>query len=81
MHKPRRFNLPLETLLEANKCTKNHACLIEQEYQLCGIKITTEHHARMVCGKQSDCPYTTRLGDNMLCTCPVRHAIFRKYGL
>jgi hypothetical protein len=81
MHKPKRFNIPLETLLEAKKCTKHHACLTDETYQLCGIKITTEHHARMVCGKDSDCPYSSSMGDKIVCTCPVRHAIYRKYGL
>ncbi len=84
MHQPRRFNIPYETLLEAKKCVKKHACLKEESYQLCGIKITTEHHARMVCGKNPDrqeCPYTTQLGNNAVCACPVRHAIFRKYDV
>lgn len=81
MHKPKRFNIPLETLLEAKKCTKHHACLTDDAYQLCGIKITTEHHSRMVCGKDNDCPYGSKLGDRIVCTCPVRHAIYRKYGV
>ena len=81
MSKIRRFNLPLETLQEAKKCNKGQACLTQQDYQLCGIKITTEHHARMVCGKESLCPYSTQLGDKIVCTCPVRHAIYRKYGV
>jgi hypothetical protein len=81
MSKPRRFNIPLETLLEAKKCNKGHACLTEEHYHLCGIKITTEYHSRMVCGKGSDCPYSTHLGDKIVCTCPVRHAIYRKYGV
>ena len=48
MPEKRRYYLPLETLLEAKKCTKSHACLTDESYQLCGIKITTEHHSRMV---------------------------------
>jgi hypothetical protein len=80
MHRPNRFNIPLEILKEAKRCTKHHACLTDEDYQLCGIRITTEHHARMVCGKGSDCPYSSRLGDKIVCTCPVRHAIYRKYG-
>jgi hypothetical protein len=81
MHKPHRFNLPFETLLEAKKCTQGHACLTDEDYKLCGIKITTESHSRMVCGKESDCPYSTHLGNKIVCTCPVRHAIYRKYGI
>jgi hypothetical protein len=81
MHKPKRFNIPLETLLEAKKCSKHHACLTEIDYQLCGITITTERHARMVCGKGADCPYSSHMGSQIVCTCPVRHAIYRKYGV
>jgi hypothetical protein len=80
MDKKQRFNIPLETLLEAKKCTKQHACLTDRDYNLCGIKLSTEHHARMVCGKGSECPYSSELGDKIVCTCPVRHAIFMKYG-
>lgn len=75
-----RFNIPFETVLDTKKCTKGHACLIEEDYQLCCIKVTSELHARMVCGKDTHCPYNSRLGDHIVCTCPVRHAIFRKYG-
>lgn len=81
MSKPPRFNIPREFIQEASKCTKGHACLTDREYQLCGIRITTEHHARMVCGKDSACPYSSKMGDKLVCTCPVRHAIYRKYDL
>lgn len=81
MHKPPRFNIPREIIQEAKKCTKGHACLTDNDYHLCGIRITTENHARMVCGKDSDCPYSSQMGDKHVCTCPVRHAIYRKYGL
>lgn len=81
MPQPKRFNIPLETLLDAKKCTKHHACLTDHDYRLCGIRITTENHARMICGKGAECPYSSSLGDKTVCTCPVRHAIFRKYGV
>jgi hypothetical protein len=81
MHSPRRYNIPLEILLEAKKCTKHHACLTDHEYKLCGIKITTENTSRMICGKGSECPYSSHLGEEIVCTCPVRHAIHSKYGI
>lgn len=81
MDQPTRFNIPLSILLEAKKCNKAHACLTDEAYHLCGIRITAEHHARMVCGKKTSCPYSTRLGDRVVCSCPVRHAIYRKYGV
>jgi hypothetical protein len=81
MRKPPRFNVPREFIQEANKCTKGHACLTDSENHLCSIRITTESHARMVCGKESDCPYSSKMGDKFVCTCPVRHAIYRKYNL
>ncbi|MCU7916983.1 MAG: hypothetical protein KZQ95_01335 [Candidatus Thiodiazotropha sp. (ex Epidulcina cf. delphinae)] len=80
-NKPRRFNIPLETLLEAKKCTKHHACLTDSEYELCGIRITVENQARMVCDKGADCSYRFRLGNEIVCTCPVRHAIHSKYNI
>jgi hypothetical protein len=81
MQTKKRFNIPLEVLLEAKKCTKQHACLTDDEYQLCGIRITTENHARMVCGKGTECPYSSQLGNQIVCTCPVRHAIHSKYNM
>jgi hypothetical protein len=81
MHKPKQFHIPLEMLLEAQKCNKHHACLTSEDYQLCGIRITTENHARMVCGTNNDCPYSSPIGNQIVCTCPVRHAIHRKYGI
>jgi hypothetical protein len=81
MSKIQRFNIPHETLLEAKKCTTGHACLAQEDYQLCDIRITTERQARMLCGKESDCPYSTRLGNKSVCACPVRHAIYSKYGV
>ncbi len=81
--RPGRLNIPFETLLEAKKCTKHHACLNDTGYQLCGIRLTTETTTRMVCGKGKGkgCPYSSRLGKEVVCTCPVRHAIHRKYGI
>lgn len=80
MHNPKRYNIPQQTLHEAEKCIKRHACLAQHDYQLCGIKISIERHARMVCGMQNDCPYSSRIGSQFVCTCPVRHAIYLKYG-
>jgi hypothetical protein len=81
MEKKQRYNIPLETLMEAKKCSKHHACLTDEAYQLCGIKLSSEHHARLVCGRGADCPYSSSLGNKVVCTCPVRHEIFRKYGV
>jgi hypothetical protein len=81
MHKHKRYNIPLEILLEAKKCNKQHACLTDSEYNLCGIRITTEITSRMICGKNSECPYSSHLGKEIVCTCPVRHAIHSKYGI
>ncbi|MEW8507927.1 MAG: hypothetical protein AB2598_14605 [Candidatus Thiodiazotropha sp.] len=81
MHSPRRFNIPLEILLEAKKCTKHHACLTDRQYKLCGIRLTSENTSRMVCGKDGNCPYSSQLGKELVCTCPVRHAIHSKYGV
>jgi len=80
MQGKRQFIIPVETLKEADKCSKYHACLTQNEYQLCGITISTEHRARMVCGYEADCAYSSRIGNQFVCTCPVRHSIYRKYG-
>jgi hypothetical protein len=81
MHNPPRFNISPEIVQEARKCTKGHACLSDPDYELCGIRITTGYHARMICGKGANCPYSSEMGDKFVCTCPVRHAIYRKYSL
>ncbi|MEJ2619225.1 MAG: hypothetical protein P8163_02965 [Candidatus Thiodiazotropha sp.] len=81
MQTKKQFSIPLEVLLEAKKCDKQHACLTDDDYQLCGIRITTEKYARMVCGKGTECPYSSKLGNQIVCTCPVRHAIHSKYNM
>lgn len=80
MHHPKRYNIPLQMLHEADRCTEEHACLTRRDYQICGIKLSIEDNARMVCGTKNECPYNSKIGSNYVCTCPVRHAIYRKYG-
>jgi hypothetical protein len=82
MRHENKFNLPIKLIEEANKCTKNHACLKDPNYQLCGAAITTDSGTeRMVCSHGSKCPYNSTLGNKHVCTCPIRQEIYRKYGI
>ncbi|MFA6172131.1 MAG: hypothetical protein WC334_10970 [Kiritimatiellales bacterium] len=66
-----------EVLDLADRCSRGHRCLTgirsEPQVQLIGAK-------RFVCRDPEPCEYKFPFGSNFFCTCPVRQAIYDKYG-
>ncbi len=80
---PVSFKLPLEIVKEADKCQKDHACLNDRHYTLCEVDFQREkaHFGILVCGYETDCPYSSQIGSQRVCTCPVRQELFKKYQI
>ncbi|MET0101549.1 MAG: hypothetical protein ABW078_07465 [Sedimenticola sp.] len=80
-----KFRISDEIVDEAHKCIKDHACLTDPDFELCGIGFckTDKRYCILLCekGDGHECPYKTDLGNQMVCTCPVRQEIFKKYGV
>ena len=77
-----KYKIPIEIIAEANKCRQNPGCLSDPDFELC--KPTYKQGVRvgvLVCGYKADCPYSSHIGSEYVCTCPVRQEIFRKYGV
>ena len=77
------FIIPEQIINEADKCTKEKACLSDPYYDLCRIKTGRKSKvARIaVCEEKICCTYCSNIGEQQVCSCPVRHAIYRKYGV
>ena len=71
-----------QTLIEqATQCNLSHACLSESEYIPCEIDYTIDDKAHFVkCLVRDDCRYKQSFGFSIICTCPVRLEIFKKFG-
>ena len=83
MDLPVSFRLPLEIIEEADKCQKGHACLTNPHYKLCEVNFQHEksHTGILACEYGSDCPYSSHIGAQHVCSCPVRQEIFKKYQI
>lgn len=70
-----------EIVAQAIKCTKNIACLTDKNYKLCTVSecISDEIHF-LECVNINNCKYKSSFGFQVLCNCPVRKAIYNKYG-
>ena len=77
------FIIPEQIINEADKCTKGKACLSDTYYDLCRIKTSRKSKvARIaVCEEKISCTYCSNIGEQQVCSCPVRHAIYRKYSV
>lgn len=66
-----------QILKRADRCGKGFRCLegilCEAEVQLIGAK-------RFICHNSEPCTYKFSFGKSFFCTCPVRQAIYDKYG-
>ncbi|MEW7978545.1 MAG: hypothetical protein G8D28_08985 [gamma proteobacterium symbiont of Phacoides pectinatus] len=80
-----RFKVPAQIQAEADRCTKEHACLSDPCFDLCPTEFSDAEggFCRLLCEKEPGqcCPYRSDIGARPVCTCPVRQEIFRKYGV
>lgn len=68
-------------LRKASKCEKGHACLSGDDRCLEEVEHSVQDSVCYVNCKEDDCPYWVSHGFlGVVCSCPVRVAIFRRHG-
>ena len=78
----RKFRIPAAIAAEADKCRENSGCINNPEFEICKPSYRQGKRVGvLVCGQKPKCPYSSRLGSDYVCTCPVRQEIFKKYGV
>ncbi|MET0012638.1 MAG: hypothetical protein ABW082_03750 [Sedimenticola sp.] len=71
-----------EIIDDADRCLHENACLYDCRHDLCQLGSDDEGVSRiLVCNEKSGCAYSSDLGKHRVCSCPVRHALHKKYGL
>jgi hypothetical protein len=66
-----------EVLELADQCDRGHRCLTGE---LCEAEVVTVGPERFLCHDPVACAYKFPFGGSFFCTCPVRWAIYYKYG-
>lgn len=65
---------------QADRCEKGHRCLSGRTEDLCEAEIQLFGDQRFLCKTPEDCAYKAPFGNSYFCLCPVRRAIYDKYG-
>jgi hypothetical protein len=66
-----------EVLELASRCGHAHRCLTGA---LCEVEVPLIGPERFICHGGEPCAYKFPFGSSFFCTCPVRRAIYDKYG-
>ena len=72
-----------ESLREATKCGKGFVCIQGEPTDICKVeKFVDNKLSFLKClNNNGGCNYHIRYGfDNILCSCPIRNELFRKYN-
>lgn len=78
-----KFEVDREIMARAIECQLDFVCLDDPESCLCNIRHNLGDAVLFVDYTQAyKCPYRMKFGGSLsVCTCPVRTAICRKYGI
>ncbi len=78
-----RFTIDSETIAKAGDCLDCHSCLDDDEFNLCTVDFFDDESEIMVSfGDQCRaCAYGRHFGSGIVCLCPIRKEIRRKYGV
>ena len=75
-----KYEINQATIDKADSCSKEHRCLACEEGTLCHITSAPMGEVLFIeCKEDSICSYQMSFGDGMVCTCPVRKEIYKKY--
>lgn len=74
-----KYNISQEILDLAKNCDKNFACLAESDNPSCKIA-SCINEVYFLEKLERVCPFNMHFGNNVICNCPVRLEIYRKYG-
>ena len=74
------IEIPDDIIRKANKCEKNFRCLSGEIEKLCRVLCFIKNDIYFVkCQGEADCLYLETFEKTVLCNCPVRKEIYRKY--
>lgn len=79
-----RFKIDPDIIALTSECTHGCGCLKDPSYEFCEVSHVsgTEQDLLFITNPhRSVCPYKSEFGGSHVCTCPVRKAIFNKYGV
>lgn len=79
MADPGKLVIDQETITKT-ECDKGFACLDETPVYCTAMNTLGRAMLTLVCSDQRQCRHNQRYGALQTCKCPVRHAIFVKYG-
>ena len=70
------------TINKTTKCKKDFSCLSEKRKELCKVKHSVANEVHFIeCLDTESCSYMLSFGDSIICTCPVRKAIYNQYKI
>lgn len=75
-----KLEIDQEVLAKADQCTKNFRCCSGAPEDLCEAELILTGEQFFVCKSPDICAYKLPFGTGFFCTCPVRRAIYDKYG-
>jgi len=74
-----RFEISDEVRERATRCPHNFACL-EDPDQVCPVKANVRDKVLFVrVRRRVGCPYSLSFGEDDICQCPVRRALYRRH--
>jgi hypothetical protein len=79
-----KYKIDSKILSETTECKSNFSCLAGKKECFCDIEESNIHDAGIIFirpVKNISCTYVMSFGYSWLCTCPIRKAIYNKYGI
>lgn len=79
-----KYELPEKICRQASLCTNSRACLSGDKECLCKVEHLISDRYLFVRrnGSSSSCPYHVSFGfSSSVCGCPVRNALYQRYGV
>jgi hypothetical protein len=74
------YHVSKEATEACTECPRDQACLQKDRAELCRVSCSVDGAWHfVVCAHEGPCPYKQKLWDRVLCGCPVRREIFRRY--
>lgn len=77
-----QLNVKDEIKQSADLCKNNFDCLYKQGKELCKVtSLMNDNVMFMRCLCDRNCAYKHHLEERVICTCPVRLELFKKYNI
>ena len=69
-----------KTRQKTDKCWRGFACLSNATNGVCAVRDQVGDVLFVEKTRQAYCPYDVTFGYSHICSCPVRHELFERYG-